>query len=126
MCSQIPIKCATINLLALCKATGEKMGIKAIFFDIDGTLWDDKFQIPDSTKEAFKLLKRNGHLTFICTGRTRSYIQDERLLSLGFDGIVAGCGTYIEKDKEIIFYKKIEIGSFIGLNKEYNRKYKNK
>lgn len=84
------------------------MGTKAIFFDIDGTLWDDKFQIPDSTKEAFKLLKRNGHLTFICTGRTRSYIQDQRLLSLGFDGIVAGCGTYIEKDKEIIFYKKIE------------------
>lgn len=25
-----------------------------------------------------------------------------------------------------IFYKKIEIGSFIGLNKEYNRKHKNK
>lgn len=84
------------------------MGTKAIFFDIDGTLWDEKFQIPDSTKKAFGMLRENGHLTFICTGRTRSYIQDERLLSLGFDGIVAGCGTYIEKDGKVIFYKKIE------------------
>lgn len=84
------------------------MGTKAIFFDIDGTLWDEQFHIPDSTKKAFEMLRKNGHLTFICTGRTRGYIQDERLLSLGFDGIVAGCGTYIEKDGEIIFYKRID------------------
>lgn len=84
------------------------MSQKAIFFDIDGTLWDDKFQIPDSTREALGLLKQRGHLSFICTGRTMSYIQDESLLSMGFDGIVAGCGTYIEKEKEVLFYKKIE------------------
>ena len=42
------------------------MGTKAIFFDIDGTLWDEKFQIPESTKKAFEMLKNNGHLTFIC------------------------------------------------------------
>lgn len=84
------------------------MGRKAIFFDIDGTIWDEKFQIPDSTKEAFRILKEKGHLSFICSGRTRSYIQDDRLFELGFDGIVAGCGTYIEKDKEVLFYKKLE------------------
>ncbi len=84
------------------------MSQKAIFFDIDGTLWDDKFQIPDSTREALGLLKQRGHLSFICTGRTMSYIQDESLLSMGVDGIVAGCGTYIEKEKEVLFYKKIE------------------
>lgn len=44
------------------------MGTKAIFFDIDGTLWDEKFQIPESTKKAFEMLKNNGHLTFICSG----------------------------------------------------------
>ncbi|MCI8326998.1 MAG: HAD family hydrolase [Lachnospiraceae bacterium] len=84
------------------------MGRKAIFFDIDGTIWDEKFQIPESTKQAFQMLKERGHLTFLCTGRTMSYIRDEHLFALGFDGIVAGCGTYIEKDGEIIFYKKIE------------------
>jgi len=81
---------------------------KAVFFDIDGTLWDDKFQIPDSTRQAIRMLRENGHLTFLCTGRTMSYIQDEQLLSLGFDGVVAGCGTYVEKDKKILLYKKLE------------------
>lgn len=86
------------------------MGTKAIFFDIDGTLWDEKLQIPDSTREAFRLLHENGHLTFLCSGRTRAFIQDENLFSLGFDGIVAGCGTYIEKDGKVLFYKRIEPG----------------
>lgn len=40
----------------------------------------------------------NGQLAFLCSGRTRAFIQDERLLALGFDGIVAGCGTWIEMD----------------------------
>ncbi len=34
--------------------------------------------------------------------------------------------TFSDELDTQIFYKKIEIGSFIGLNKEYNRKHKNK
>ena len=30
---------------------------KAVFFDIDGTIWDEKHQIPDSTREAFRKMK---------------------------------------------------------------------
>ena len=37
----------------------------AVFFDIDGTLWDYDKYIPESTKLAFKKLKENGHLAFI-------------------------------------------------------------
>lgn len=36
----------------------------AIFFDIDGTLWDRENQIPESTKEAIGRLQENGHLSF--------------------------------------------------------------
>lgn len=36
----------------------------AIFFDIDGTLWDRENRIPDSTKEAIGLLHEKGHLAF--------------------------------------------------------------
>ena len=59
---------------------------KAVFFDIDGTLWDNKQQIPDSTRKALLQLKKNGHYLFICSGRTRVFIPDEALLPLGFDG----------------------------------------
>ena len=32
------------------------MSRKAVFFDIDGTLWDEHFVIPESTKEAIRKL----------------------------------------------------------------------
>ena len=42
---------------------------KTVFFDIDGTIWDDNMVIPESTLEAVAALKANGHLAFICTGQ---------------------------------------------------------
>ncbi|MEG0805101.1 MAG: Cof-type HAD-IIB family hydrolase [Lachnospiraceae bacterium] len=80
---------------------------KAVFFDIDGTIWDLQFKIPDSTREAIKSLKEKGHDCFLCTGRTRDYVRNEELLSLGFSGIVAGCGTYVEYLEEELFYQCI-------------------
>ncbi|MDO5336139.1 MAG: Cof-type HAD-IIB family hydrolase [Eubacteriales bacterium] len=81
---------------------------KAIFFDIDGTLWDYKNEIPESAKAAIRALKKNGHLTFLCSGRGRAYIQNPELLELGFDGIISGCGTMIEYHGETIFYKRLD------------------
>lgn len=80
----------------------------AIFFDIDGTLWDRDNFIPQSTKDALRLLKENGHLIFLCSGRTRAFIRSEELLSQGFDGILSGCGTYIEYHGSDLLYKRIE------------------
>ncbi len=70
--------------------------MKAVFFDIDGTIWDNNRFIPDSTISAIGKLRENGHLAFINSGRARSNILDEKLLGIGFDGIVAACGNYIE------------------------------
>lgn len=81
---------------------------KIVFFDIDGTLWDYQNTIPQSTIDAIHALRENGHLAFLCTGRTTAFVRDEKLLNIGFDGIVAGCGTYIEYEGERIFYKKLE------------------
>lgn len=76
---------------------------KAVFFDIDGTLWDRYMVIPDSTREAIQILRKNNVYTFICSGRTLAFIQNPKLLELGFDGILAGCGTYVSfKDQEIL------------------------
>ena len=80
----------------------------AIFFDIDGTLWDRQNVIPDSTKAAFERLHENGHQTFICSGRSLVMIQDENLLRLGFDGILAGCGTQLVYHGKTMYYHLIE------------------
>ncbi|MCC8141524.1 MAG: Cof-type HAD-IIB family hydrolase [Lachnospiraceae bacterium] len=74
-----------------------------IFFDIDGTLWDFKNVIPESTKTAIRLLKENGHKLFLSSGRTKVFIRNEELLSMGFDGLLGGCGTEIEyKGEELL------------------------
>ena len=80
----------------------------AIFFDIDGTLWDRDNNIPQSTKEAIHQLQENGHQTFLCSGRTRVFINSEELLGMGFDGIVCGCGTFIEYKGKEMLYKEID------------------
>ena len=73
----------------------EKMK-KAVFFDIDGTLWNEHMQVPESTTEAIRELRADGNYAFLCSGRSRSNIRSEKILGIGFDGIVAACGTHIE------------------------------
>ncbi len=81
---------------------------KYVFFDIDGTIWDDDMVIPDSTKLAINKLHENGHKAILCTGRARASIISDELLNMGFDGIIAACGTYIEMDGKVIFEYTLE------------------
>lgn len=85
---------------------------KLIFFDIDGTLWDDRMQIPESTRQAIRLLKERGHKTFLCSGRARGNIRSKELLGLGFDGVIAACGNHVEMDGRII-YERILPNDFV-------------
>ena len=82
---------------------------KVLFFDIDNTIVTRSNEIPESTFRAFEKLRKNGHLIFVNTGRSRAYVQDPVLLSLGFDGFVTGCGTMIEYQGEIIKDSRIDI-----------------
>lgn len=80
---------------------------KTVFFDIDGTLWDERMNIPDSTIEAIAALKANGHRAFLCTGRARASVNSDKLLNMGFDGMIAACGNYIEMDDKVIYEKDL-------------------
>ena len=81
---------------------------KAVFFDIDNTIWDARNYIPESTKRAIGLLRKNGHPAFLNTGRTRGYIREPNLLAMDFDGIVSGCGTMIEYGGEVLMNRLID------------------
>lgn len=85
---------------------------KIVFFDIDGTICDDKMEIPESTVCAIKRLRENGHLAFLCSGRSRGNIRSEKLHAIGFDGIIASCGNYVEMNKEVL-YEKILDGELV-------------
>ena len=71
-----------------------------IFFDIDGTLIDDRCIMPESAKEAIRLARQNGHVCMINTGRSFRMVK-KHLEEWGeFDGYLMGCGTHI------LFYQK--------------------
>lgn len=96
---------------------------KAVFFDIDGTIWDRKQVIPDSTRVAIKQLRENGVYTFICSGRTPAFIKNPELLGLGFDGILAGCGTYVSFQGEELLDVTIpveQVKETLDILKKYN------
>lgn len=76
------------------------MNKQIIFFDIDGTISDEKtFEIPESTIKAMHLAKDNGHILIINTGRGSSTIE-KQIKNLPVDGFICGCGT------EIIYHNK--------------------
>ena len=66
-----------------------------VFFDIDGTIVDDKTQIiPESTVRAVERLGENGHLAVVNTGRPFSHL-DPRIRRMDFGAWICGCGMEI-------------------------------
>lgn len=60
---------------------------KLLILDIDGTLRDEVYGIPESAKHAIRLCQKNHCSVVICTGRSIGTIQDD-VLSLGVDDIL--------------------------------------
>ena len=76
--------------------------IKAIFFDIDGTLVSFKtHQIPKSTIKALKQLKQNGIKIFVATGRDKDGL--DIINSIDFDGYITLNGQYCFIDNNVIY-----------------------
>lgn len=54
---------------------------------MDGTLLDNKQQIPESAVYAIQNARKNGHYVFLNTGRCKAELF-ESILDVGFDGII--------------------------------------
>ncbi len=66
-----------------------------IFFDIDGTLIDEKTQIlPDSTAQAIPALLEAGHVPVVNTGRPYTHL-DPRVRALPFAGWICAGGQEV-------------------------------
>ncbi len=80
--------------------------MKIIFFDIDGTLTESgRDQMPESTREAIRIARANGHICMINTGRTKRLVGEELTGQMEFDGLLLGCGTEIEYRGERLMHK---------------------
>ncbi|KAA6324348.1 5-amino-6-(5-phospho-D-ribitylamino)uracil phosphatase YcsE [termite gut metagenome] len=80
--------------------------IKALFFDIDGTLVSFKTHtIPQSAVDAIEQAKRQGVKVFISTGRPKVIINN--LGDLVFDGYITMNGSYCFVGEEVVYTCKI-------------------
>lgn len=79
---------------------------KIIFFDIDGTLVTGNNQLPESTKQAIKDLKANGHLPIIATGRPPKMFETV-VKELELDSYISLNGQYIVLNGKTIFANPI-------------------
>ena len=83
------------------------MSRKLIFFDIDGTIIDEKGYIPESTARAIRMAREQGVLCVINTGRPYSHI-DPKVKSIGFDAYVCACGQHLVKDGHVVSHVEFE------------------
>lgn len=79
---------------------------KIIFLDVDGTLCNDDGFVPESAATAVKEARKNGHLVYLCTGRSKAEIYDY-IMDIGFDGIIGAGGGFVEIGGEILYHKKV-------------------
>ena len=79
--------------------------VKAIFFDIDGTLVSFRtHQVPQETKDAIKKLREQGIKVFVATGRMLKML--EVLNDIEFDGYITYNGSCcVDSAKEKVIFK---------------------
>ncbi len=75
---------------------------KLLFFDIDGTLLPFFGHVLPSTSLALSRAREEGHLLFLCTGRSEHQIPEE-VAALGFDGVISAAGATITYGEELLF-----------------------
>jgi Cof subfamily protein (haloacid dehalogenase superfamily) len=84
----------------------DHMTRKAVFLDVDGTLIDDYGRVPDSAVRAVREARENGHLVFLCTGRSMVELSPG-VLAVGFDGFVLASGAYVQVGSEVLEHKRV-------------------
>ena len=91
--------------------------MKAVFFDIDGTLIEgthpDYRYMRENVQKAIRKLQEQGHYVFIASGRSLAFL-DEKIRNFGFDGYVLLNGSviffmirlFIERHLKNLLWKK--------------------
>ena len=82
------------------------MEVKAVFFDIDGTLVNDRKSVLKSTKDAIKIVKEQGVLVGVATGRGPFFVKD-LMEDLNLDFAVTYNGQYIFTKDKVLFTSPI-------------------
>ena len=79
---------------------------KILFFDADGTTLGIKRGVAPDVPAVIKRLVDNGHMAFLCTGRSRAFVPRE-MECLPWTGMITNLGAYIEYQGRPVYKKDI-------------------
>lgn len=90
--------------------------VKAIFFDIDGTLVSFKtHRVPGETMEALRALKEKGIKIFIATGRSGILMKEVGTIDPDmFDGVITFNGQYCRAGSKVVYSHPIPHGNVLA------------
>ncbi len=93
----------------------QDFNIKAVFFDVDGTLISFKTNtIPESTQNAIRQLREKGIKVIVATGRSINSL--DHIKHISFDGFITFNGGYcMTSEGEIMFKKAIDAADIRNL-----------
>ena len=97
------------------------MDKKLIFFDIDGTLIDERGEVAESTVCALQKLKENGHQIFLASGRSKCGVP-AKIVDIGFSGMVLANGAFVEYEGEEIYHDIMDIQMVFRITEEMESK----
>ncbi|QDI90655.1 Cof-type HAD-IIB family hydrolase [Salicibibacter halophilus] len=80
---------------------------KMVFFDIDGTLYDDSKKVPATAKKAIRALKDGGHEVAIATGRA-PFMFEQLRKELEIDTFVSFNGSYVVVNGEVVLARSLQ------------------
>ena len=75
---------------------------RIVFIDVDGTILEHGSVIAPSTVTAIRAARGNGHLVYLCTGRSHGDIHPD-VAAIGFDGAITNGGAYTTRGDEVLF-----------------------
>jgi Cof subfamily protein (haloacid dehalogenase superfamily) len=70
--------------------------------------------------EQWQQARENGHLVYICTGRSKAELFAD-ILDIGFDGIIGAAGGYIEAGEEVILHEHVKKEDVENLVQFFNK-----
>lgn len=85
-----------------------------LFFDVDGTLYNTRKEIPNSAKEAIERARQNGYEIAIATGRAPFMIQSI-LEELNIDTYVTFNGQYVVYKGKVIYTDSVRKSIYLKL-----------
>lgn len=81
---------------------------KILFLDVDGTIVNYDNHLPASAVKAIQTARANGHLVYVCTGRSKAEMPAE-IWEIGFDGMIGGNGSYVEHQEQVLMHQLLPL-----------------